>query len=416
MAWVTRNYARSLVALRFTSVLMNRIPGSFLMASELYKADPKASRRFMMRVLPTRFFSAENRRILNRILENGYFYHRWVMAENQVQANLPEVRGGAGGKILRGRSRRAILMQKLMTATMRGMTRAEQRNAVNAFKALVATGHSESDAVRIIEIATRRSQNPSTRLEESGFYTASKSSPMLGALFPLIGQPTVAANMVRKDFQRWMSARKDGKRPSKELRAMIASIIALAGSAMFAAMLREAVSRARRGKLWKAPWNDTDKAKTDTLWRVGENLASEALDPLAPGAANKGVRFLSSMARSMHRHQWQVMKSLGTMKYDLGRALDEIDETMMVRPARGGVFGGIDVLKGLSDDESYRVESGVMALLDAMGALGAPVGGALQAVQVGAGAVGRPLGQKPEREPVSYEDLSAPGGPEIPPP
>lgn len=386
----TRNIATSILGFRITSVLNNRIGGSILMANELFKMSPTLGTAFAARILPVVVTEGgENARIRGTLLANGYFYHRWKTDAIRVFANLPSDENPA-------KTLREVRWRRMQQAGMQWMANAEMHNAINAFKALTNHGYSEAAAVDAIERITRRTQNPSTALEETGWYTISKKSAKMGVFLPFFGQPTVAANILMRDALTLAHARRTGKGQAQSYRRLAVTAGALAASAAFSAALTVAMSGAARG----GGSDDDDEKRRFYAW---SDALGNLFDNLVPGSG----RVSGWTARSVKR-AWSANSFADALRApltEMGRSDRELFENLASRMWTNASRSATDIPKGISDDDWWRIERGVLNVVELAGQwTGAPTGGIVQGAKITSGLAGHPLGVKPApQQPAPYD-------------
>jgi hypothetical protein len=355
-----RNASVAILWGRLSSIVFNRAGGSLLMAAELAHEAPAALPRFIAQIrLPSKAYwlQAGKRAARAEIMANGFFWNRWRKDMVRVQANLPSERG-----IDAYASAARLRWRQIQDMGLAPMAEAETKNAVEAYLALQAAGYSKADALEAVERMTRRSQNPSSALDETAMYEDVKKSGW-GILLPFTGQPTVAASMLTRDMLAFRHARRSGAGRGKALRDIGVTTFALLLSVALTALVRNLIRSASKG----FPPEKDDREKEQEIWNVGQEL----LDLVVPGAG-RGLDVVQSL---MNRGEIR-------------------DMSLITRSVSQTWRGFQDIGKGSEAADDERVERGVIRLLEGVSTWGGlPIGGPLQAAQIVAGAAGEPLGQ-----------------------
>lgn len=288
LAKIERNAAVAILWGRISTILFNRIGGSMLAMSELEQRHPGKGLNYLRYVgAPSRLFwyNAANKAAREKLMENGYLWKRWSHDFVQVQANLPidEVEAVS--------SKTRMVLRKVQEFGMRPMAEAEMKNAVATFRVLVASGMSEAQAVHEAEDIVRSTQNPSSPMQETLIYEQLKKSG-LGIVFPFMGQPTVAANLLARDINRLRGAMKAGRSTKGRVRSLALTAVGLSASVAMTAAIRAAIRAATKGE-----WPDDEEERNRTILQA----TNEALDLLMPGAGKALDTAMSLRNRGLAR-------------------------------------------------------------------------------------------------------------------
>lgn len=344
---LTRNVAVSILWFRPTSIIYNRYGGSFLAFTELLHENPAAARRFLARtILPVSLTSADGKSIIEKLMANGYLGDRWGHDMAHVYTPLPHERAGDMTN-----TRLKMRWRKMQEFGLRPMAHAEMRNAIAIFKALMANGYTEEQAVEACERITRTTQNPSSALEESAFYAEIKDRS-LGWMFPFLGQPVVSRNLIMRDYLRLNHAKAiDNKPEVRKARVLLASSV-LGLVANIGLML---AVRAVMRKLSRPPPDDDERIGKAVLQNLSDAVG-EIMDLLVPGSgrlADMGLNMLSGK-------QPREMSIFAGLQRDINNGFKNL-----LHPHD-------------KDDEfdDAKLWSGVMHLIEGAGAVvGGPMGG-----------------------------------------
>jgi hypothetical protein len=381
-----RNIAVSILGFRLSSVANNRVGGSILMAGQLYKLDPKIGADFNARLAPVSLGSEENKPIVERLLSQGYFGHRWLIDRARTFANLP-----VDEEIYK--TERELKLRKLQAASMNWMANAEMRNVINGYKTLVKFGYSPDAAIDMLDKINRETQNPSTALEESGFYTAIKEGGY-DLIFMFFGQPTVASGILLKDLIKLRAAQKRGSGVKKASKDVAISSGSLLTNAAFVTAFRHAVALAGGGLLSKMFDfdEDDDDLRRRREWAAIGGLA-ETLDILYPGTGRLGD-VIGGLGVIMMRDLSPAQRS-----YQIERAIGEANREIFETPISRFGYGAKSLYEGIVEREPYQIERAMISAVEMFGmARGLPTGGPIQAIKVVSGSIGHPLGKRPEKK------------------
>jgi len=408
---IQRRTSPAILGSRLSTVLMNRGPGSVLLANELRKLGISTFATGKL-AIPTRFFAdKKNEAIRQKLLKQGYFYHRWVMDELRVMSNLPV-------DVKASKSLAQLAMRRWQSKALQGMSIAEQRNAVAAYKLLKDQGRSEVETIDILDEIIRKTQDPATALEETVQYRTLKSTGF-GIFLPFFGQPSVAANIWYKDWLKW----KYNKTPENAKNLMGTALTAVANG-FASSLIRKGFRMARTGaasvlivKLaaalgskWKPDPDDVkelEKENTFLDWYAGfgdydvMNFLSEFPSSFVPWAG-KLSRVILGAAKKINDVEWSD-KSVGEAAVEGTEAFaevlfgfsEEIHESLVGSTINKLGFGAKDLAKGLSNADHGQTLRGVFELVEgSSNIVGAPLGGVIQKIESGLGLIGAPARKK----------------------
>ncbi|HOR26861.1 MAG TPA: strawberry notch C-terminal domain-containing protein [Candidatus Sumerlaeota bacterium] len=369
-AGIERRAAAAILGFRLTSIANNLVGGSILMMNELGKLSPTYAAQYAAYTQPATFWAERGRRIKAKLLTSGYLYNRWVMEPTRVYANLPTDEESVSGRFAKQRLR----LRALTNFALHGMAAAEMMNAAQAYAVLTRNGWSEADAVRQVEIMTRRTQNPSTAIEESGFYTTVKEHGGVGLVFPFFGQPTVASNVLLRDAYQLAHAMKTGRGRKEAAIRTLGSMAALGANSLFSGGLTMLVTAAGYGLLSGGGGDDEE----ERVVRYGlARMIGDSLDTLVPGGgyllADPLAEAMASVVRGDDLEATKLLKSIymGPTK--------QVSENMLVGMAKKPISGAKKIVDGWQDEDYSKLLRGVYDLVDAVGmAFGVPVGGITQ--------------------------------------
>ena len=382
-----RRAATSLLALRPTSITNNLVGGGMLMANELNKlGGVKLSGAFVAGMpvnLATFFKSGENVRIKDRLQSNGYLYDRWEIDPTRTYTNSPTVHDtvGEGGRTLH--SKYAKLERKMATvrqAALKPMAWAERANAIVAFSVLTKNGYSEEAALNMVERMIRRTQNPSSALEETGIYTVTRQTPELGIMLPFFGQPSVSANILSKDLQRWAGA-KTSEEKATAMKALLGDMMALVGNNLFSGMQQGFVMAGGYGIL-SGIGGDDEEALVKRM--ATGRVFSEFFDNFLPGMGDIFGDAAGEIAsRAMYGEELEVWNAFTANV--VGRKSEFYSPSIIWQPFMSAVISGPDrIVAGMNNDDMSHLARGVFDVVDGVGRIyGLPTGGAVQVLKAG---------------------------------
>ncbi len=184
---------------RITSILNNGVGGSILLASEMGKFGFGGAGAYWTsrgRVTsPTALADKKVQAVKAAILEDSYFWNRIVHNRNAVQSQVI-----AEGSYDKARKKWSPRLEKFRAFSLSGMSLQELHNATAAVMALMKWKKmSMGDAIRWVQFATERTQNPSSALEETRSYVFFKRHGM--SIFAKYwGQISVEANLLRREL------------------------------------------------------------------------------------------------------------------------------------------------------------------------------------------------------------------------
>lgn len=339
---------------RPVSYINNRIAGGMLAWSELKNMESRVSLPDLAWMLmpQTLKFGADDNAILKKIMTNGYMGARWEMDFAKLfNPNFIEDPSEVAT------SRLKIAWKQIQQKGLAYMAHAEQRNAIRMFKVLKSLGHSDESALDLIEQVTRRTQNPSSVLEESPWLLTNKESG-LNFLFPFFGQVEVARSLLMRDavgFYRTMSGYSEEAK-NKAFRRLLRTTLSLVAGLMVGNVAREIMRKLRR--------KDEDRRKKeDATAKVAMDVARDGADYLLPGAG-------------------RVMDGISAVAQ--GR---QPMDTTLPGQILTKIYRGLGYMMKLSEHSKMpnkeKLKRGILNLLEAAGMLtGAPLGGAEQYGQI----------------------------------
>ena len=333
---INRNIAVAILGNNPTTILNNRIGGAINLAARL----PVGVRtKFFARVgldlltLDTTGLKAAkwvgvtaNVEAARKILQSPYMVYRWV--DNPAHHLVVATKEDQPGQIAKGAWR--DYFNGLQELSLHPMAYAEMMNAVDAYRTLIANNYSHNDALKVIEDATRETQNPVTPLEKSDMIRVTQTVPAVWMLFPFVSQSNVARNMLRVDYLAWDTAEK-GEAKTKAGRQLAATVVSLIGSTLSTVAVWTSVSALMYG-LFKP--DDDDEGIEDFV----EDVVGESLNMVFPS--------LGSAAQSFYR----VLRDKPT--FGRGLILQRAFERMLrsVNSAQAGEYGKAadELIRGVS--------------------------------------------------------------------
>ena len=342
-----RNASVSMLWMRPTSILFNRVGGSILAAAELAHIDERLAGAFLARTsMPVSLKTDSGKADLDTLMTNGYLWRRWTHDLAAVFSPLREQEGLLNTKA-------ALKWRQMQDWGLNPMAKAEQRNAIAMLRTLRANGYSDADALALIEKITRATQNPSSALEESSYYIAIRRHN-LGWLFPFIGQPAVARNLIVRDAI--LMSRATGAEARKQAKGLAYSVIGLAAGLLFEntvrAAIREIGNRAGGG-------DDEDEKRKR---RILDGIAN-AMDYVVPGMGKLIVDATATL--------------VGSEKFDVNTSISATSFAKAIK--------AIATLTADGGDPAQKRRA-VLNMLEGLGTLvGAPVGGPSQIARAVAG-------------------------------
>jgi DNA polymerase III sliding clamp (beta) subunit (PCNA family) len=357
---LSRNAAVTILWYRPTSIIFNRYGGAILAGSEIYRLAPKQLARFTARTaMPISIHTRHAKNVISKLMQNGYFWQRWDHDMSRVYAPLAHERYGNVE-----RTKFKMRWRRMQEYGLRPMAKAEMRTAIAAYEALRRDGLSEAEAVNATEAIIRATQNPSSALDEAPAYMTLRDSG-LGGLFPFLGQPMAARNLIVRNHLMLKGAIRSGNRQKvrQARKALAMSVAALAGNLVLEIAVRSALRALSRTK----PPDDEDKDR-ELMYKLMQ-LTQNILDFLVPTS---------------------------------GRVFDYLREAASFRGARDISLMGAAVTKAFRgffrvvnpydrDDEfdADKLERGILDLIDGAGMLlGAPTGGPLVYYRLARGVFG----------------------------
>lgn len=276
-AWLVRNIASSLLGLKASVFLANRVGGSITLQAHL---SPKEMALFGKRTASGKpgGFTKEEKSALAELETNGYMGHRWKELDSYRLA-IP----GLEDRDVSLSKRRELTrfwrrVRRVADYATRHMRYAERKNAVSAYLAMQDAGVPKAEAISRVANITRQTQNPVTALEESELIDDVKTNPAVAAAWLFAGQGEILANMIIEPL-----VRGDKKQAAKATAFVLASSVALIAA-------RELLRFASKG--FK---EEEDKRKQRDAGDLATSLLSETANIVAPGFGdllNEGVRRL----------------------------------------------------------------------------------------------------------------------------
>ena len=377
MAVLHRNITTAILGFRITSITNNLVGGAALMAAELQRESPALAAQYAA-TFPTDLvrYMTGGTGLREMLHENGYLYHRWEMDLARVYANLPTDESRVH-KITRLRLRR---WQQI---ALQGMSMAEQINAMHALDVLLKNGYSKSDALDIVEKATRRTQNPSSALEESNLYTAIKESAAANFFFPFYGQPSVASNLIMRDAMEMGHAVRSGRDTGLAARNLTTTLGAMMINNIFASAQMAAFMALGYG-LFTGGGDDEDKART-MQFALGR-FFGDMLDNILPGIGYFTGDALGEVATN---HLMGKRTNWGKVFLNVaGGAGSSIRSPIALSVIDRMIWGVEATYQGITEDDASQIFRGALNMVDSVSmAFGLPTGGATQLLRAGGGAV-----------------------------
>jgi len=363
-ARMERNISVSMLWMRLTSILKNRIGGGMLMSSQL---TPSQAARFWM---PTSMpFNAgpANKAAREALMRNGYFRKRWAADLARSMASAAELSLDKQS----ARNKFAYNYKRLQNFGLRPMALAEMENAVKLYRILRADGMSESEAVAEAERLTRMTQNPSSAAEETGMYEHVKRGGV-GLFLPFFGQPSVAADLLAGSLMQVKYDRKQGVSTAQSRKRMAATAAGLAANLAFSIALEEFVRNVKRGD------DDDEPEKSEYEQQIA--------------LARRLVRILVEVADLAQPGAGKIMEGIGAFATEIatGRPQEIRDENMFAAMVSSGQRAVRDIIKGAAgegDVAQERLERGATDAIEVAGKLtGGPAGGPVQIFEMAVGA------------------------------
>ena len=350
----------------------------------------KIATDFATRIKPVFKNNAKNKAIEDKLLENGYFYDRWVVNLAQTFANLPTDRRDL-------KSKKKLRERDFATKSMHFMARAEMNNTINAYQSLTNNGYSQDEAVEILEDMTRKTQNPSTALEETGIYSSIKRNPYLGLMFPFYGQPSVARNILLKAII------------SKDPEKIATASASLVSSSAFSAILQYSLGLISSGALTKmiiGTDDGDDEKNADNIAEYAiKRLLNELTDIALPGASKITEILMDTLKDTKKKGKWELKgkEKDTTLKIAGLSAIDSAAESNILSgTAKKGLFSAVNLYKGYRTNNKKMMFKNALGLIDTLAVTaGKPIGGITQAGKLVIGATGTSLDSKSGRQKTS---------------
>jgi len=380
LAAVRRRMSVSILGFRFlSSGVKNWIPGQILLSNELGKVN----RKYLVAMLRPSILTGKSkwRQGYEDVMSQGVLKSRWTMDPAMTYANLPDI--GEAANMISLRKRRWTMM------ALQYMSNRERHNAIKAYLMLRRDGIGKEEALDIIEDATRKTQNPSSALDETGLYTAISEAPTVSLAFPFFGQPTVQSTMLLNDSLRVRNARRAGKHVGREFGNLASTVFAIAANAGFNAILLYALRALRQD-----PMDDDEEKKARNRWMAIMIGASELLDSVFMPGSGRIAYPLMELAKSIKKKAdaGDDISAVKEASVLLRRFTDEVNDNLILRAAGKATRGFDDIVRGMDDQDEARMLRGVVDLADTVGmATGLPTGGLVQMTDLIAGITGNPL-------------------------
>jgi hypothetical protein len=361
-----------------TSKWANRLSGSEIAISELAKMDMNlalAYRKEMMRPvlrLPGtfKFSSKEFNRIRDILLDDGYFYKRWVQDPIRVMTNV-----SMDSRISETSNAVQAGYRRLQEQGLKGMASAEMMNAINMYTVLENRGMSRDDVLYETRRITKRTQNPSDAMDHSGFYSDTRENKILGTITPLLGQPGIVSEYQRNALKEANYARRVGEGERKAYKNLLLSMMGVQSSIATQTLIRRAVRMASTGAIASAGLaalltggDDDDKDWIDVQenkWMLS-GLIKEQVQNIVPWATN-----LYDLIESGWKGRFSV-------------------DTVLSSNFNNLVRGHKKLLKGIEEKDDDAIRRGLVQTITGLTAIGVPAGGVSQATKVVLGSMGLP--------------------------
>ncbi len=347
IANLSSNVMRSVLAWNPGPYWNNRLPGSFLLAAYIAKDHPKAASIMLAHLahptlikttripLPSLPSTQENMRILDFLMEHGYLGDRWAGDYSHIASPV------ARGLVPNTRSKVAMVVRHWGNESLNPMMHAEQRNAIMAFKGLVAEGVSERETRTIIANGTRATQNSSSDIDDSPFIQDVREST-LGGLFPFLSQNVTARNFLIEQIL-------DGSKKG----------IALAALGLSASLIATVMIHAFLRSLRAGPDDDKDKAEEMALL----DGINQSMDTVVPGSGQVMDKVFSAASGTyLSGGGLIIQKPLDEIAYFAGNLLNDkpVDMDKIVKVIKaatqlmglpvGGLYSVFGMAKGLATD------------------------------------------------------------------
>jgi hypothetical protein len=343
---IASNSSVAILAYRPTTYAFNRIGGSVMIWAELMKTDPKLAAAYVVYNHPIFLSSKASKEALAAMERNGYLHKRWNQDLSRLFIQIAQDEKWKS-------TTTNLRWKKLQNHALTPMANAEKRNAIVLFTILRASGMSVEAAVDRVAEITRRTQNPTSALDESGYIEDFKSSGF-GGVFPFMGQPTVVGNNILGEIIRL-------KGGHGSTRSLVCALVGMVLSSVLTAAVRRLVNElaGRGGK------KTTGEKNLDSL----AGIATEYIDIFLPGsgAVLDGIAGAISRGKfEMRSMQFEVFsKLLAGARIPLDLAEDKMEKAGKdfrsllngILSVTGAPVGGVEqifgVAKGIATGKSF---------------------------------------------------------------
>lgn len=357
--------------------LLNRLSGSWSLFHWLARERGLATAlKFAVRSLRLHLpfvLTGQQARMRDLLLNNphtGYFQTRWVHNPYEVVSNQPMSRS-----LDVARSRWQMFRRWVSLKSVVNQIQAEERNAAETLTTLLAAGVPEREAILETADSTRDLQNPSSELEMTTRYRASRGSGEQ-LFFGFTGQSSVISSYARRTAREARHLWTHGDK--KRALALMAGLLAfIAGYLLIDEATRRLQSLARKGLLRRKP---TEKEEKQMDMAGAVNVLSGMGDFAGGGFAGRLIN-----------------QTAGALLYDQPIDSGMIGD-MLSAPLRIGEKWAKSAFRGEAMPDDAKADSLWVAADFLTKLVGAPVGGVKNAVQIAAGLAGEPIGYTPPRE------------------
>jgi hypothetical protein len=135
---------------------------------------------------------------------SGFLGLRWRRSQyTKYLGDLSEYQDAAAADVTKASKARQALAdwyETLSAAAASPMVIAEQKNALETYRALKAEGWDAAEAARYVEKLTRYTQNPSDVLDSSDTYMLLQEHPLIRLFLPFLGQATTTHLNLRRNI------------------------------------------------------------------------------------------------------------------------------------------------------------------------------------------------------------------------
>lgn len=388
VASATRRVSTSILGFRVSSALANRV-GAINLGNDIGQTNRAAQTKMMQKLLSQRslgIFMKEDRAVLDKLMDDPFFYNRWVIDIARTYANIPTDSRAE-------KNPRELAKRRRTSKAMQGMARMEQANAIEAYKALREVGYGHEESIKLVEMATRRTQNPSTPLEETMLYTKIKEVGVLDPIFTFFGQPSVAAGILHRDAQLLAYAikTKDKAATEKYAKNLVGSVTSAVATTAAVTAIRRSIALVSAGAMY-GMMSDDDKEKQVLYTATG--FAQEMADTAMPGAG----RILQSILLPIGKVALKQQSLGAAVNSAVFSAPQQAGENIILSTWANAAVGPLRVVQGFKDEDYGQMVDGALRFVDGIGAIiGEPTGGITQGIRIAAGAAGVPT-KKAEKQ------------------